>query len=552
MTIPTEESMHKLTVTGSWKHVFDGAARELLENRILPEYLKERRWFGGKARQITKLKITEQIPMGDEASCPAQILLMRVEYAAGTPELYVLPLAFAEGDEAEEIAGNYPGGTICRLEASGVTGILYDGVYSNAFCRELLSSMAANASIRMNGGVLHAYRGKALESHDENRPGLKPKVLSAEQSNTSVLYGTEYFLKLYRHPEKGLNPDLEISRFLSEEAGFSPVPPFAGGVEYRIPGSEPISICILQKFVPNRGDAWNYYLESVTEYYRKILEQREEVSGTPPNPASLLGFSYHEPALQHVELIGQKPVDFAALLGRRTAELHMALASGRDGSSFTPKSFSSRFRESILNSVSALTQNVLQLLSNNLNVLPDHLRSEAMAILDLDDRLVKNLQTFADNEITAMRIRIHGDYHLGQVLFTGEDFVIIDFEGEPARSLAERRIKQSPLKDVAGMIRSFHYAAYLSLLSQLSASSDDASLLTPWADLWYSVMAGSFLNSYLETVRGAQFVPEDAFQLEILLKVFLIEKAIYELGYELNNRPAWVLIPIRGIMSLVK
>ncbi len=544
--------MHKLTVTGSWKQVFDGAARDLLENRILPEYLKERRWFGGKARQITELKITEQILMGDEAARSAQILLMRVEYVTGAPEVYVLPIAFAEGAEAGEIAGNYPGGAICRLEASGVSGVLYDGVYSNAFCRELLSSIATNASIRMNGGELHAYRGKALDVYDAHTPGLKPKVLAAEQSNTSVLYGTEYFLKLYRHPEKGLNPDLEISRFLSEETGFSHVPPFAGGVEYRIAGSEPISICILQKFVPNRGDAWNYYLDRVAEYYRKILARREEVSGTPPNPASLLGLSYQEPALQNVELIGQKPIDFAALLGRRTAELHRALASGRDGSSFSPESFSSRSRELVLNSVSMLTQNVLQLLRDNLNVLPDHLRSEARAILDLDDALVKNLQAFADNEITAMRIRIHGDYHLGQVLFTGEDFVIIDFEGEPARSLAERRIKQSPLKDVAGMIRSFHYAAYLSLLSEFSRNSDDTSLLTPWADLWYSVIAGSFLNSYLETVRGVQFFPKDTFQLEILLKVFLIEKAIYELGYELNNRPAWVLIPIRGIISLVK
>lgn len=543
--------MHKLTVTGSWKQVFAGVALEQLENRVLPDYLKERRWFGGKARQIKKLKIAEQIPVGDKESCSIEVLLMRVEYAIGTPEVYVLPLAFVEGDESGEIAGKYPGGTICRLEASGVSGILYDGVYSDAFCRDLLSSIAKNASIQMNGGELRAYRGRALDVNDENIQDLKPKVLALEQSNTSILYGAQYFLKLYRHPDKGLNPDLETSRFLSEEAGFLHIPPFAGGVEYRKADSEPISICILQKFVPNRGDAWNYYLDKVAEYYRKILARGEEVSGTPPNPASLLGFSYQEPALQYVEMIGQESIDFAALLGRRTAELHKALASGRGGSSFAPESFSSEFRESVLNSVSTLTQNVLQLLSGNLNGLPDHLLPEARAILDLDNRILNDLQALADNEMPAMRIRIHGDYHLGQVLFTGEDFVIIDFEGEPARSLAERRIKQSPLKDVAGMIRSFHYAAYLTLLSQGSIGSENVSLLTPWADLWYSVMAGSFLGSYLDTVRDSQFVPEETFQLEILLKVFLIEKAIYELGYELNNRPAWVLIPIRGIISLV-
>jgi len=547
----TEESMLKLAVRGNWKQVLAGAAQEQLESRVLPDYLKERRWFGGKARQIKALKILEKIPMGDDASHSVQILLMSVDYTAGTSEIYVLPLAFAEGDEADQIAGSHPGGTICRLNAKGTTGVLYDGVYSGVFCRDLLSSIAKNASIETNGGKLCSYRGEAFEVHDEDFQTLKPKVLAAEQSNTSVLYGKEYLLKLYRHPDQGLNPDLEVSRFLTEEVEFPYIPHFAGGVEYLKADSEPISICILQKFVPNQGDAWSYYLERVKEYYRKILELGGEVSGVPPVPASFFEFSWHELAPFYAELIGKEAIEFAALLGKRTAELHKALASGTDSSSFTKEPFSLRFQESVVKSVETLTESVLQLLRCNLNDLPGHLQSEAKAILDLDNRILKRLQAFADNKMEAMRIRIHGDYHLGQILFTGNDFVIIDFEGEPARSLAERRIKQSPLKDVAGMIRSFHYAAYLSLLAQSETRSEYVSRLTSWAELWYSVMAASFIGSYLDTVRSSQIVPAETSQLQILLDVFLIEKAVYELGYELNNRPAWVLVPIRGIISLV-
>lgn len=544
--------MPQLEVKGSWERVLAGAARSHLERTILPSYIRECRWFGGKGRKIQAIEIQERIPMGGDASGRYFILLVRVDYTAGMEELYLLPIAFAGKEEAADIVTEYPGGVICSVEVDGAGGILYDAIYCDAFCRALLYSIAGNAVASTRDGQLSCSRGKALDIREDQLPGLEPRVLVAEQSNSSVLYGQQYFLKLYRHPEMGLNPDLEISRFLTEHAGFSHTPAYAGEIEYTKRGAEPISICLLQKFVPNQGDAWSYYVQRAGEYYRRILASGRQVSDSVPHPPVLLDFSRTEIAPFYVQLIGQPCIDLAALLGKRSAQLHEALASGKDDANFCLEPFTPAFQRAMVKSLQDLTKQVLSLLRDNWNGLPGDLRAEAEALLNLDTRMAENLQMLAAADMAAMLTRIHGDYHLGQVLFTENDFVIIDFEGEPARSLAERRMKQSPLKDVAGMIRSFHYAAYLPLLTQPSEFSKGSLPLEPWADLWYAVMAATFLHSYLECSGNVPWVPRESSQRRLLLQFFLVEKAVYEIGYELNNRPAWARIPIKGIGSVLK
>jgi maltose alpha-D-glucosyltransferase/alpha-amylase len=199
----------------------------------------------------------------------------------------------------------------------------------------------------------------------------------------------------------------------------------------------------------------------------------------------------------------------------------------------------------------ALLRRVLQDLKNHVRQLPEPLQEDASLILGSEQKILNRLQEIVARKSSTMKIRIHGDYHLGQVLFTGKDFVIIDFEGEPARSLSERRIKRSPLRDIAGMIRSFHYAAYFGLLKEASIRSEDIPVLEPWADLWYRYVSGIFLKSYLDTTGKAPFIPAEREELNTMLRAFLLEKAVYELGYELNNRPEWVVIPLKGIKNLI-
>jgi maltose alpha-D-glucosyltransferase/alpha-amylase len=246
------------------------------------------------------------------------------------------------------------------------------------------------------------------------------------------------------------------------------------------------------------------------------------------------------------------PVTMASLLGVRTAQLHLALSSNTTNPDFVPEKFSSFWQRALFQSMQSLQKRVFELLGANISKLPPKVAGEASQLLSGGDRIVSLYRTILQNKMSAKRIRIHGDYHLGQVLYTGKDFVIIDFEGEPARTLGERRLKVSPMRDVAGMIRSFHYAAYLSLSVDSTVRAEDVPALEPWAELWYRDMSAVFLGGYLDQIKGAGLLPENMGELETLLACFLMDKAVYELGYELNNRPEWVAIPIRGIRYLLE
>ncbi|HUT83576.1 MAG TPA: phosphotransferase, partial [Thermodesulfobacteriota bacterium] len=305
-------------------------------------------------------------------------------------------------------------------------------------------------------------------------------------------------------------------------------------------------------FVPNQGDAWTYTIDSVRRYFERILSKKEEIKDIPKATSSLLAIAFTEIPLILQELIGGVYLEMAALLGKRTAELHLALSSNSEDPNFAPEPFSLLYQRSIFQSMASLTKRNFELLRENLNNFPEGLKDEVHNLLNRKKEIMNCFETLLKRKISSMKIRIHGDYHLGQVLYTGNDFVVIDFEGEPARPLSERRLKRSPLRDVAGMVRSFHYAAYNSLFEQLTVRAEDTSTLEPWAELWSKYVGGTFLRSYLDRVKDAPFIPEERDELETMLRAFLLEKAIYELGYELNNRPDWVIIPCKGIKQLLE
>ena len=241
-----------------------------------------------------------------------------------------------------------------------------------------------------------------------------------------------------------------------------------------------------------------------------------------------------------------------ALLGKRTAQMHLALSGPSEEREFAPEPFSMLYQRSVYQSMRTLLRRVLQALKSNVKNLPKPIQEEASFVLESEQEILGHFQKIVSRKFSAMRIRIHGDYHLGQVLYTGKDFFIIDFEGEPARPVTERRWKRSALRDVTGMVRSFHYAVYVALLRETSIRPEDVSVLRPWTDLWYQYVTGIFLRSYLDTAGNALFIPVEKEELELLLKVFLLEKAVYEVGYELNHRPEWVVIPIKGIRDLLE
>jgi maltose alpha-D-glucosyltransferase/alpha-amylase len=536
------------------EELFEKENRFILE-AVLLDYIRGRRWFRGKARDSWALQILDIIPI-----CPpefaANLVLIEVEYAEGDPETYVLPLAIAPAEQADETMAEYPYAAIARLksekEDSDSGSLLYDALVNRDFCKFLIEVIGRRRQFRGKAGEVLASRTKVFRtaSGPAEAP-LEPIPVKAEQTNTSVIYGNRLILKLFRCLEEGINPELEIGRFLTEKTDFPHVPHVAGALEYHRRKGKMITLATVQCFVPNEGDAWQYTLDFLNRNFKYVLAY--PTVQVPPIPQEHLLSLPQEPPPLAQETIGPYLVS-ARLLGRRTAELHTALSSAPDDPEFAPEPFSLIYQNSLYHAMRSFATQTLQLLRERLKEIPEGLRANAEQVLDSEKSIIDRFQLIRSRKISAARIRCHGDYHLGQVLYTGKDFVIIDFEGEPARSLSERRIKRSPLRDVAGMIRSFQYAAHSALLHQasLGLKSEDISALQHWAQFWHVWVSSCFLISYLNGVDQAKLLPDDQEQRRILLDTYLLEKALYEIGYELNNRPDWLEVPIQGVLQMIK
>jgi trehalose synthase-fused probable maltokinase len=433
--------------------------------------------------------------------------------------------------------------------------VLYDAVWDPAFCTALLEAITDQRHYGGVSGDMTAVASSALaQLRGAGTALLPPVLLGVEQSNTSIRYGERFILKLYRRLEAGVNPDQEIGLFLTERAVFANVPPVVGALEFRphAPNAgEPVTLALLQGFVPNRGDAWHYTLDALADYYRTAEHQLGLAGFDLALPqAPLLELVQDAIPAQAEQLIGPY-LDSARLLGRRTAELHLALASAPDDAAFGLEPFTPDFQAYLHGSTRGLTEHIMHLLRERFATLPESGQEEARQVLTLEPRIAARFEALLARPVHAMRSRIHGDYHLGQVLYTGDDFMIIDFEGEPARPLSERRMKRSPLQDVAGMLRSFHYAAYAAYFAQ-EQDGRPAPELERWARFWHLWVSVAYLQTYLAVADSAPFMPADPEDLRLLLDVYLVEKAVYELGYELNNRPGWVQIPLQGILQTVQ
>jgi maltose alpha-D-glucosyltransferase/alpha-amylase len=461
-----------------------------IEKTVLPDYLPKQRWFGGKSRQIHKVRVVDWAEFAGAA-----MMFLEVTYEKNASEEYFAPFLMREG-------------------------VLQDALQDDAFCWSLLTLH----EVTTHGGVISGKVSGVQEP-------LPIRRGSAEQSNSSIIYGDRLILKLFRRQQAGPNPDIEIGRYLTGVAGFDRVPPFEGSLEYRRHTTHEADIAIVQGLVANEGDGWTWTIEELERYY-------ENSSHTALPQSS-------DAALDHVGAY----VGAAGVLGRRTAELHLALAASQDPA-FVAEDFDRKDVETMTGRLPDDISRTFALLKANLARLPDNSIEMAGVALGRQKRIVDRLSLTWPGHEFGKRIRIHGDYHLGQVLRARNDFVILDFEGEPARPLEQRRAKYSPLKDVAGMLRSFSYAANSTLMTYTARHPEDMAALGPWARLWEQTIGMEFLSAYRTAVAPGHIVPASDEDFRRLLDAFVLEKAMYELTYELNNRPSWIRIPLAGILTL--
>ena len=526
-----------------WDAVLDGSMRMIVEKQALVPFLQRQRWFAGKARAITAARFVDWTTLRRGAH-PAFLAVVAVDYADGGSDRYIVPLAMISGPEADNIQQQHGAAVLARITGAR-KGILFDGLFDDGLCSQLVDMTEAGREIPLRQGRMHAVPELVADApRDEPRTPIRRTA--PDQSNTSVIFGWHRILKMFRRLDPGPNPDVEICRVLTKQK-FTRVPPLLGAGTYAA-GNEECTIFMLQRFVSNQGNAWEVTIAELGRYFDRTAalpplasaadDARSWVAGSQPSPPAAVA-----------EALGSYAFT-ADVLGRRTGELHVALAAASDDPSFAAEPFSAAHLTDAVDAMRVHAIEQLQLVERTLPHLDERRRQLATDVLSQRDELLHRFDALERVREAGARIRCHGDYHLGQVLVTEGDVMIIDFEGEPARPIADRRAKMSPLRDVAGMLRSFSYAALTGLGVAAQTTPEGRDRLAPWAELWETWVRAIFMRAYLTAARGASFLPEDEDDRETLLYAFVLDKAMYELGYELNNRPDWVHIPLTGLLRL--
>jgi maltose alpha-D-glucosyltransferase/alpha-amylase len=558
---PGESTAVRIATAPRFHELVLGPARAKLE-RALPRILMGRRWFGSKGRTIVQASVVDALEPPDGPNDCA-LVLVEVSYQDGNAERYLMPLALLQGDEAGRRAQQQAPPALAEVggaEAGRDVALLVDGLDLPELRKRLLRAVFDGSSWRGERGELRGVRGPSWRSAQEylERDGESQRM-GGEQSNSSVSFDEAIVLKLLRRAQAGLNPELEVALQLSTRTDFHGSPALVGGLEWCDDDGQHFTVAVAQHHVKNQGDAWQVTLDHLARLLARGPSHPGDMaldalaSKAPADAASLLALRHVAPPEQ-VTLELRPYLPSVELLGQRTAELHRALADSQD-EAFAPVAFTPHDRRGLYQAMRGAAVRTFQRLEERSTTLAPATAALVAQVLARRDALLAKLQRVVELGDDAKRIRCHGDYHLGQVLFTGSDWCIIDFEGEPARGIAERRLKRSPLRDVAGMLRSFHYAARHALARATSGDTlqqDSATQAHVAQRLmgWQRWVSARFLRGYMRHIDEAALLPADEPQCAILLDGYLLEKAIYEIGYELDNRPGMLTIPLAGVCQL--
>jgi maltose alpha-D-glucosyltransferase/alpha-amylase len=533
-----------LSVADSWRNLVHEPARAALGQR-LAHYAREQRWYRSKSLPAKSAEIEDVCFLGDPVTGDQCLVVLGVELEDGTHESYAMPLRFAAASTLQS-GGDTSASRISDVEiAVGgeiTRGSVLDSSASRGFAEALLALLSGTAESSGEGGTL---RGHLFSGEVPSGVSLEPRFLPLEQSNSTLLFGSVWLLKLLRKLEPGANMELEVGRFLESSTPRPHVPRPLGSIELSSEyGSR--TLAVLSEYVENRGSAWSVTLQSLFAFFERVL-----TSETPPivplpsaHPAESA-----EPVPDELLRLASPYFTLVRLLAERTAELHRALGAVSHERGFGQEPFSVLHQHSLYQNAHAELVRGFSRLRAQRGSLSPEAAELSTRVLGRQSAIDEQLRLITRGKVEVARIRCHGDYHLGQVLFTGDDFVIIDFEGEPGRPVSDRRYKRSPLRDVAGMLRSFAYAAESALRSE-RVRPEDRARLTHFAEAFRAWACVSFTRTYLAGIAGQGYCPKTPAQARLLLDFYELEKVLYEVNYELNNRPHWLAVPLAGLARI--
>ena len=533
----------KLDVT---TYNFDVAWEELLENKdflkvflsdVLENYIIKQRWFGGKASKIKYIELAEyfRIQQHNEVYFG---LILEVDFVEAFYHHYFIPIAFVSDENFAKKDRILP------ISIKNQEGFIIDAVNLEAF-RKLVFERISNAEL-VDKTKVQYHKSELFSNIDY----LSSKLMGLEQSNTSLIFNDKYVLKFFRRIFANKNPDYEMNRFLTDNKDFKNTPRYLGSINFIDQEQEVVTIAVMQELVPNEGDAWDVFLVEIDKIFETIEYKNIDINNLP-EPKLYASLKIHDIPHRIIDWVGLNIFLKIKVLAKRTAEMHINLGSEFEDTAFTPTHFNGDYAVWLKNRMIYQFQNRLNSIENNLHKLDDYSLEMAKDLLSKKSLIRSKFLKFDWTKLKGERIRVHGDYHLGQILVQNDDFYILDFEGEPESTIRDRQVKQPPMKDVAGLFRSFHYAIYATIFNNKDKFKQPEIELFKAAELLYGYFTGIFLGTYINTVEQANLNIGYSQERIFMLEYCLLEKAIYELGYELNSRPSWAVIPLKGISNLI-
>lgn len=527
----------------TWDETFnDESFRQGFVERILLNYMMTTRWYAAKTQKVKTIKIEQQMPFEMEGDETVYFITIEANFEAGFTEYYFIMVGLVDEDvEVDKKA------VIYNLSANGVKGQVIDSLYYEPFRKALYNQILSQKPLSDDNNKLLFDRGRALRS---SPPYENSRVLGFDQSNTSIEYNGQYFFKVYRRLFSDANPDLELTKFLSEEGHFNNSPRYGGSVSWVKNDFQTISLGIMQEKIENIGEAWNHTVDMIKGYFERIEATDAPIDDIQDVP-SFAFVSPEELKSDFRLLIADDVLTKVEKMAQRVAEMHIALFSNRVETQFNPIPFNGDYTVWLKNRIIYQINARFILVDENIEKLTGLAQEYAQLFVNHRADITNRFLAFEENRLNSCRIRIHGDLHLGQILMTeDDDFYIIDYEGEPESTIRDRKVKQTPLKDVAGMLRSFHYAVYAVIFDKNNKFQLSQEALFEAGEKYYRAIAAVFLNKYVTTAMSENLDIGYESEIKYLLKYHLLEKAVYEIGYELKSRPDWVIIPLTGIKQI--
>ena len=552
-----EERPLPLILLRRWDALLEGACRKQLENSVLPRYLVRAKWFIPRERNQYLVTIVDFIvsPFSDPAAYPVYWLLLEITGDDGLAGLYQLPVCLIREEAARKLAETFPEALIASIRAGDGDWVLADAFYTTEWQVALIERLATHKASHSSTAHVEFEGNGRVKKYLQDAPTVAPKIHASDLYNTSIAFDNNLYLKLYRQVERSVNPDLEMTRYLSKEGGFSFLPAFIGSVEWNDKKGS-IVLGMLQEMIENHGDGEGYFTERVNNYIERILSGEKKDSSTfavlPERLGSLadpLAFEELSEATQL--LLGAHAADQARLIGLRTAEMHLALACAT-GKDFKPEPFSLHYQRSLFSSMQSLVRETYQNLGRNAANLPADLKERQERMQAYRPELMATLKKIYSKKLDTIKIRIHGNYGLPSILLTGKDIAISDYSGDPSLTISERRLRRSPFVDLASMITSFHEVAYECFLHSPQLHEEELKRLLPMAGLWAHYISGFFIRAYKERSKGSALIPAEQAEFELMLQFFVVQKAINLFNYCLRKDSQKVIIPVTMLRSVLR